>query len=202
MATALTGLDAPHAAPVTARTDDIESYVRWHHRGGTLCVSVPFPAGASSRRRRSFRVEDDMSPEDALEHARNLQRAWSKRSMEMRAKCVPHERAARMRAPDEDGLLGSIQFRRPKHMLYVMYVDAAGHRAERVFPLPTNIRAEPDRVRAVKEEALQFVRDMLARGVETPIRRKYAGIVTAHKAHPITAYFTPVQRAAETNKFM
>lgn len=195
--TALAGLDAPHGTAVTARTDDVESYVRWQHRGGTLCVSVPFPAGASSRRRRSFRVEDDMSPADALAHARHLQRVWSKRSLEMRAQCISRDRAARMRPPDADGLLGTIQFRRPKHLLYVIYVNAVGHRAERVFPLPSDIRADPERVRAVKQEAIQFVRDMLARGIETPIRRKYAGIASAHKAHPITAYFAPAQRVQE-----
>lgn len=197
MAAELAGLDAPGGTAAAAPGDDVESYVRWQHRGGTVCVSVPFPAGAACRRRRSFRVEDDMSPEDALEHARNLQRAWTKRSLEMRAKCVSHARAARMRPPDADGLLGSVHFRRPKHMLYVIYVDAAGYRAEKTFPLPSDVRAEPERVRAVKQAALRFVREMLADGACTPIRRKYAGIATAHKAHPITAYFAPARRAGE-----
>lgn len=184
-------LTRPHKNVVTRRDDNIESYVRWQQCGGALTVTVPFPVGACLVRKKMFRVGDHMPPRDVIRHAQELRRTWSKRSLELRAKYVSKDRAARMRPPDSEGLLGSITFREPTHSVYVIYVDAAGHRAQKTFSLPRNPAEHPEQVRAAVVAATDFVRDMLARGVETPIRRKFVGITGGHRVHPITMYFAP-----------
>jgi hypothetical protein len=191
-------LATPHRNVVTQKYDDLESYIRWQRRGGSLRVSVPFPSDRHSKgtkRERSIRVRDDMPPEDAVAHARNIQEIWSHRSMEMRRLFGSRANAGgRPPVIDKHGRLGKITFRPPAHCLSVMYVAASGHFTQRTFKLPESPEKNVEAVRAVKEKAIAFVREMLVRGVETPIRRKFAGITAAHRTHPLTMYFSTLPR--------
>jgi hypothetical protein len=189
------GLSGPHTHVVTRRDEDLETYVRWQRDGGALRVSVPFPAtkrGGCNKRERSIRVSDSMTPRDALRHARHIRKLLSDRSLELRARFADTDRIAHMRPPDKNGLLGTIKFRRETHRLCVKYVRANGHEAQRVFDLPDVPARDTEGVLAAKQRAIEFVRDMLARGVEVPIRRKHAGLTAAHHVRPLTMYFSTV----------
>jgi len=191
------GLSGPHAHVITRRDEDLETYVRWQREGGALRVSVPFPAtrrGGSNKRERSIRVSDHMTPRDALTHARHIRKLLSDRSLELRARFANLRRIARMQPPGKDGMIGTIKFRRVTHRLYVKYIQANGHEARRVFDLPEVPRRDPEGVRATKERAIAFVREMLERGVETPVRRKHAGLTAGHHTRPLTMYFSTVPR--------
>lgn len=193
-------LGAPHKNVVTRRGDDLESYVRWQKRGGAIRVIVPFPpvrTGVSNVREKSIRVTENMTPEDAIASARHLQRLWTKRSLELRRRLVDKQTAARMARPSKDGLLGQVSFRPATHYLSVAYVDASGHSTQRKFKLPDSPVDDPEGVRKAKEEALEFVREMLSRGVETPIRRKYAGLTAGRNTHPLTMYFSTIPQSDE-----
>lgn len=190
-------LVTPHKNVVTNKFDDLESYVRWKRRGGALRVTVPFPSdrhGKGKKREKSIRVRDDMTPEDAIAHARHIQAIWTRRSLELRRTYGVSSQRSRLPPPDKHGLLGQITFRAVSDCLCVMYVNESGHFAHRSFPLPETQQSDVDAIRAVKEEAIEFVRSMLERGVETPIRRKFAGITAAHKTYPLTRYFSTLQR--------
>lgn len=189
-----------HSEHITYRACEPSTYVRLQRNAGCVRLVVPFPVGTVRSREKTFRLSDHMDAADLLAHAKYVQKMWSKKSLAMRAQFLTPKQAARLRAPDADGCLGVLRYRRPRNQFVIAYVDNLGYMQHKPFHVSHDELDDRAAVFAIRDRAVAFVEEMIRAGTGTPIRRKFRRPMRRRETNLITQYFSrvvPVKKERE-----
>jgi hypothetical protein len=136
-----------------------------------------------------------MTTSDLLKHALFTRRMWSEKSLAMRREFINPNRARRMSAPDENGCIGTMRYRRAINQFAVPYIDRRGFMRHKIFYISRDQLNDVVAVYKIRDEAVAFAKKLLDTGDGTPIRRRYRKPFHVREVNPITRYFSHIESA-------